>query len=39
MKIPQVGTELFQANRQTDGQMDIHDEAKSSFSKILLKRL
>ena len=32
MKIRPVGAELF-LDRQTDGQMGSHDEAKSRFSK------
>ena len=32
MEIHQVGTELFHAGEQTDGQTDRHDEANSRFS-------
>ena len=34
MKIRTVGAELFHVDRQTDGQMDRHDEANSRFSQI-----
>jgi hypothetical protein len=33
MKIRPVGAELFHTDRQTDGQMERHDEANSRFSK------
>jgi len=32
MKIRPMGAELFHVDRQTDGQMDRHDEANSRFS-------
>jgi hypothetical protein len=33
MKICPVGAELFDADRQTDGRTDRHDEANTRFSK------
>jgi hypothetical protein len=34
MEIRQVGAELFQTDRQTEGQTDRHDKANSRFSQI-----
>jgi hypothetical protein len=39
MKIRPVGSELFRANRQADGEKDRHSETDISFSKFLLTRL
>jgi len=35
MKIHPVGTELFHADRRTDGETDGRDESNGSFSQIL----
>ena len=35
MKMRPVGTELFHADRKTDGRTDGHDEANSRFSQFL----
>ena len=39
MKIRELGAEFFNADRQTDRQTDIHDEAKSWFSQFCELRL